>query len=246
MLEPAKTLSDLEVVSAVQQGRSVSEVLRLLKRAKVGSNYRVVREVIQRLQINTAHWLEHRQTKLPDPSEIFVVNGRHSRNTLQRILLRDGLIHHHCAICGAEPFWRGKPLVLRLDHQNGTRDDDRLENLRFLCPNCDAQTDTFCGRNKPKGKESRQRCLDCPALTTGARCRSCSSKYRHKLNPQPTKIVWPPLPQIHEALRTSNVLAVAKTLGVSDNALRKHLRRNLEKLVAQEDTIHSRSTSDPK
>lgn len=48
----------------------------------------------------------------------------------------------------AEPEWAGKPIKLHLDHVNGIRNDHRLPNLRWLCPNCHSQTVTYCGRNK--------------------------------------------------------------------------------------------------
>ena len=50
-------------------------------------------------------------------------------------------------MCGNNGTWNGKKLVLQLDHINGNNKDQRLMNLRFLCPNCHAQTDTFCGKN---------------------------------------------------------------------------------------------------
>ena len=45
-------------------------------------------------------------------------------------------------------MWNGKPLVLILDHINGNAEDNRYENLRFVCPNCNSQLPTFTGRNK--------------------------------------------------------------------------------------------------
>ncbi|HWJ21061.1 MAG TPA: HNH endonuclease [Gemmatimonadaceae bacterium] len=53
-----------------------------------------------------------------------------------------------CATCGNAGEWQGKPLTLQLDHVNGKYDDNRLENLRWLCPNCHSQTETFAGRGK--------------------------------------------------------------------------------------------------
>jgi 5-methylcytosine-specific restriction endonuclease McrA len=50
-------------------------------------------------------------------------------------------------LCGQQPMWNGKQLVLILDHINGINNDNRLENLRLLCPNCNSQTPTFAGRN---------------------------------------------------------------------------------------------------
>jgi len=51
-----------------------------------------------------------------------------------------------CAECDNVGEWRGRPLTLQLDHVNGIYNDNRLENLRWLCPNCHSQTETFAGR----------------------------------------------------------------------------------------------------
>ena len=53
-----------------------------------------------------------------------------------------------CACCGNAGRWQGQPLTLQLDHVNGRYNDNRLENLRWLCPNCHSQTETFAGRGK--------------------------------------------------------------------------------------------------
>lgn len=65
-------------------------------------------------------------------------------------LIRDGLLKDVCASCGLSKTWNSKPIVLHLDHVNGKHRDNRLENLRLLCPNCHSQTDTYCGRNVGK------------------------------------------------------------------------------------------------
>lgn len=64
----------------------------------------------------------------------------------KRRLFREGVLVERC-ICGQGPTWHGQRLVLQLDHINGDRTDNRLENLRILCPNCHSQTLTFTGRN---------------------------------------------------------------------------------------------------
>jgi hypothetical protein len=66
---------------------------------------------------------------------------------LRRYMLTLGLWPYVCAECGQPPEWNGKPLVLQVDHVNGDPADNRPENLRFLCPNCHTQTETFAGRN---------------------------------------------------------------------------------------------------
>lgn len=87
--------------------------------------------------------------KEPIPIEELLVIDRPqtSRGHLKRRLLKEGLLLNQCAGCGTDPIWRDKPLVLQLEHKNGIKTDNRLENLELLCPNCHSQTDTFCGKN---------------------------------------------------------------------------------------------------
>jgi len=72
---------------------------------------------------------------------------------LKKRLLAQGLLPLVCALCENPGKWRGQPLVLRIDHINGVNNDHRIENLRLLCPNCDSQLPTYCGRNAGRTKE---------------------------------------------------------------------------------------------
>lgn len=84
----------------------------------------------------------------PVPLEEVLVAGRPtSTNNLRRRLIRSGLKAARCEICGITE-WQGRPAPLQLDHINGDRCDNRLENLRIVCPNCHAQTETYCGKNQ--------------------------------------------------------------------------------------------------
>jgi hypothetical protein len=69
--------------------------------------------------------------------------------------LRSYLLDDHgglCALCGIETEWNGAPLAFVLDHIDGNADDNRRENLRLLCPNCDSQLPTFKSRNRGRGR----------------------------------------------------------------------------------------------
>jgi hypothetical protein len=84
-------------------------------------------------------------------NEILVENSTYlSTSKLKKRLLRDGIFERKCACCGLES-WRGEPAPLVLYHINGNNRDNRIENLRLLCGNCNMQTPTFCRKKKKAG-----------------------------------------------------------------------------------------------
>lgn len=78
--------------------------------------------------------------------EILVINSAYQSNKLRKRLLKAGLKHHQCESCG-QTEWLGTKIPLELDHINGDKHDNRLQNLRIICPNCHALTDTYRGKN---------------------------------------------------------------------------------------------------
>lgn len=77
------------------------------------------------------------------------------RRTLRNLILRTGAIPYVCYRCHTGPEWNGLPLTLNLDHKNGVNNDHSPENLRFVCPNCDSQQDTYGGKNRTRVKPVR-------------------------------------------------------------------------------------------
>lgn len=80
--------------------------------------------------------------------ESFIENSPTTRAVIRKYIIRHNLIPYVCEKCGNDGNWQGQILTLQLDHRNGINNDHRLKNLRWLCPNCHSQTETFTGRNK--------------------------------------------------------------------------------------------------
>lgn len=88
-----------------------------------------------------------------DNSRCFVENSTYPRHRLKERIIKQKLIEYKCKICGNEGIWMGKPLPLILDHENGVNNDNRLENLGFVCSNCDSQLPTYKNRRGSKRKK---------------------------------------------------------------------------------------------
>ena len=150
--------TDDDLRAAVPESRSVHEVMRRMGLKPNGGSHAAVSERIEELGLDTEHMTGQawsRGMKNPRPphyryslEEILVVDSEYLDNsTLKRRLLAEGLLQQSCTECGIAD-WNGRPLSLHLDHINGDRRDQRLDNLRLLCPNCHSQTETYCGRNQ--------------------------------------------------------------------------------------------------
>lgn len=147
-----RTWEDIQLIEAVSQSTSMGQVLDKLKLHRTGGNYTSLRRHINRLRLNTSHWLGQGHMKgksSHNKGQRMPIEKLASGSSLRQRVLGDNLIDYHCAICGIDN-WLGDDLSLRLDHINGIYNDNRLENLRWLCPNCDSQCPTFAGRNRKR------------------------------------------------------------------------------------------------
>jgi hypothetical protein len=166
--------------------------------------------------------------------EILVVNSSYCRTNLKQRLYEEGLKDRRCELCGQGEVWRGRTLSLILDHINGVADDNRLENLRILCPNCGATLETHCGRKNLVEVEPKP-CALCgaafhPAYASQRYCsRACGTRAAkrgsHRPRPATRKVERPPYDQLRGEIEEMGYLAVGRKYGVSDNAIRKWVRQ---------------------
>lgn len=83
---------------------------------------------------------------LHDDEHVFSEGSKYATSYLKKILLQKNMKDYSCERCGITE-WNNEKLVLELDHIDGVSNNNRVDNLRFLCPNCHSQTPTFRGRN---------------------------------------------------------------------------------------------------
>lgn len=142
----SKHYSIQQLEEAVSKSLCTSDVCRLLNITICTYNYRRIEKLciensISRDHFDTAAALQRNKPSVTK-EEIFQQNSTASRSGLRRRAIKFGLYTGKCEECGIGDVWNGKPLTIELDHVNGINDDNRVENLRWLCPNCHSQTPT--------------------------------------------------------------------------------------------------------
>ena len=157
--------TDQDFVEAVRTSFSYAQVMDKLHLRVAGSNYDIVKRKIKELHLDVSHmtgkaWNQGtRYTPLREAQPLSEILVEHSTfinaNHLRERLLKEGVKQRKCACCG-NTEWMGQPIPLELHHLNAVRDDQRLENIQLLCPNCHALTDNYRGKNKGKECSGRK------------------------------------------------------------------------------------------
>lgn len=246
--------TDDDLREAVPFSDSVADVLRKLGLVPAGGNYRTIQDKIIELGLDTSHfkgqgWNNGKSFgPKKNVQEYLKENFTCSSSWLRKRLIKEGLKEERCEGCKLDS-WRGGVIPLELDHINGDNKDNRIENLRVLCPNCHALTDTYRGKNigmrggvtgtgiprrlknvgraeapnvgsNPTAPTPVNQCIDCYSWICRTATRCKSCSRKDQIE---NKITWP---SEEEALALyfevgGNVTKMAKMLGVSDNAIRK-------------------------
>lgn len=152
MISKVYQISDEEFKQIVANAKSYSDCLRALGLGtKGGSSTDILKRRIKELNCSIEHFgqVRNKQYQKYSMEEILIENSSYANiSRLKARLIQEGYLEYKCACCGNTGEWLGQKLVLQLDHINGVNNDHRIENLRFLCPNCHSITDTYAGKNK--------------------------------------------------------------------------------------------------
>jgi Zn finger protein HypA/HybF involved in hydrogenase expression len=187
----ARKWTNEQLVEAVKISSDLTEVIRKLGLRVAGGNHKSIRYWINEYKLDTSHWntdtqlagLRKQHKRLPENDiEIFTLNSSFSQSSIRR--RAKIALEYKCQWCSVGTEYNKKPLTLQLDHINGDRTDNRKENLRWLCPNCHSQTETYVGRKAFNNGlvDTSRYCIDCKTVKlvkkTAKRCRPCADKLR--------------------------------------------------------------------
>ena len=143
-----------ELKKIVLSSASIAEVVEKLGyTTKNGSNASTVKKRLKRYNISIDHFYHKTHTKR-NKLNVFCENSTATQHVLRNWYFKEKDIKEECSICGQKSEWNGQKLTMILDHINGNKHDNRLENLRLVCPNCNQQLETTI---KPRGKRFKQR-----------------------------------------------------------------------------------------
>lgn len=178
-------------------------------------NRNTIKKYVELYNINTSHFTKKTRKFFlrsnlvkKELNEILVENSNYDTTNLKKRLYKEGLKNPKCELCGQGEIWNGKKMSLILDHKNGINNDNRIENLQIVCPNCNATLDTFSGKNVIK-KEKKS--VD-----------HIKQKFRKiEISKKQRKVERPPYDILIDEIKNLGYLATGRKYGVSDNTIRK-------------------------
>lgn len=210
--------SDEQFRQFVQESLSIAEIEKKLGyNSYSGSVASKIKDRINELELDISHFASQ-QVTVRTEENVFVENSTAVQAVLRKWYRKGEYTPYICSICGQKPFWNNKELTLILDHVNGKNRDDRLENLRWVCPNCNQQLETTGSKNRAYKEKIVNRCIDCgkEIQIHSTRCKVCAGKLRSQETILPCT-----REELKALIRVIPFTKIGKKYGVSDNAIRK-------------------------
>jgi len=209
----------------LSMSKTLSDVARRLGLSPSKGNRDTIKKYIKLYEIDISHFeIRYRGNgenfNKKNLSDILVSNSTFSRTHLKARLYEEGIKERKCELCGQGEEWMGKKMSLILDHISGDGFDNRLENLRIVCPNCNATLDTNCSKNKTEYrnhlKEDDNRCIDCSVIIgrQSVRCGGCDH-IRQRKSERPSYDV------LSREVEDLGYAGVGRKYGVSDKSVKK-------------------------
>lgn len=208
-------------IEAWNSSSCVAEVCRALGLKSKGGNYETFRLTAVELGLSSDHFTTtYKQGKRVkrDLSEILVYGTRVTGVDLLKRMVSEGLFIRKCYKCDRTE-WNDLPIPLELDHIDGDRQNNVIENLMPLCPNCHAQTSTWRGRNARKKEGSSVCRCGNDKKFQAAQCKQCHEKNRTY------KIDWPATKTLLDMVEEFGYTGTGRKLGASDNAVKNRITR---------------------
>ncbi len=166
-----------EIAKYIAESVNFAEVLNKMgQSSNSGSNRMLISLYSKEHNIKTEHF--YGKNNVRNAKDVFVENSNATQSTLRRYYKRGDYSEYKCAICGLPPFWNGQELTLTLDHINGKNNDNRLENLRWVCPNCDRQLPTYGTKRKKRHTYCKQCGIEIAHSNKTSLCKKC---YKNEL-----------------------------------------------------------------
>lgn len=209
-----------------------------------GQNYRLIPKTIKELNLDTSHFLgqghmknkTHYWAPKKELEEILIENSTYiSSHTLKQRLVKEKLLTYKCSGCSIVD-WKSEivnneivELSLHLDHVNGKKDDNRIENLRLLCPNCHSLTETYAGKNINGGvrkERTKSKKIYKKDLCSCGNSKSVESLNCRECSPPPIRgqINWPKINEVLKYVEEGGILGAAKIIGCSEESVRLHIK----------------------
>lgn len=139
------------LIKLLNESNTYSNFLDKIGSSKSGNSYKFTKKYLNNIGVDYTKLTNKRWSSSEKSiKEVFINGSSFNNKSLKNKILKYNLLEYKCVKCDNIGLWLGKPISLQLDHINGNNTDNRIFNLRFLCPNCHSQTPTFSGKNNKK------------------------------------------------------------------------------------------------